>query len=197
MSANNPELLTWTEWLRTLLSFVVGMAVSYLTIMFQNASGDRHEQRKMRRVIYRELAEAIIWTQEVIQSMPPPRNPSDSNSEVIDPPSMRVLNSPYTFEGEEYMRQNREVSYSLPEMAQLKRMYVVFRRISETGQIVSVGEFKSPLVYFGREFTANRVIRKSFKKFARVDFSSLERILNYYADHRIKPEEIMRLVRDS
>jgi hypothetical protein len=70
-------------------------------------------------------------------------------------------------------------------------MYVLFRRMSETGQTVSVGEFKSPLVYLGGEFKANRVIRNSFKKFARVDFSSLERILNYYADHKTKPEEMM------
>lgn len=149
----------------------------------------------MRQIVYREFAESIIWTQGVIEGMPPPRSTFNANSDFIDPPSMTVLNSPYTFVGEEYMRQNHDVSYGLPEMAQLKRMYVLFRRMSEMGQTVSVGEFKSALVYFGREFKSHRIIRKSFKKFARPVFPSVQRILSYYADYRVEPQEIMRQVR--
>lgn len=179
----------WTEWLKTVASFVVGVAVSYLTILFQNRFSDRHEQQKMRRVIYRELAESILWTNSMAENLPPIRY-----AKVTEPPGAKVVNSPYTFEGEEYMRQNHEVSYSLPEMVQVKRMYVLFQRMSKVGQTVYVGEFKLLLVYFGKEFKKERIIRNSFKKFARADFRSLRAIANYYADYKVKPEEIARII---
>jgi hypothetical protein len=182
----------WIEWARTLASFVVGMAVSYFSIMFQNTTGDRHEQRRMRQIVYRELTESILQLCSFVDNMSGMK-PRVSSSGSIRQPSFQIMNPPFTFEGAEYMRQNHDVSYGLPEMIMLKRMYEDYRRFSP-GKSVSIGEFKAPLVRFGQAFSKHPIIRKNFKRFAGDDFPSIQSIANHFADYKIRVEEIMELV---
>ena len=146
-----------------------------------------------------ELADAILWLYDMVHNLPPARNPSEplTSQELKvgfrDPPSMKVINSPFTFEGEGYMGQDHSIAYQLPERQVLKRMYLELHKFSP-GNSISVGEFKIPLIQISKEFKGTRVIRRSFKKYAGSELRDLEKIVDYFARQEIKPEEVLRLM---
>jgi len=186
----------WVEWARTLASFVAGIALAIFSISFQALAGGKREQRKMRRIVYRELADAAIYIYEIVTNFPQRKTepgPEDIKRGFKDPPSMRILNPPWTFEGEDYMGENRSVAYELPEMMFLKRMYLELHRFGP-GNTVSIGEFKSVLRKISKEIKTVPHVRKNFRKFAGVDFKTIDAMANQFADYQIPPEELFRLV---
>ena len=185
----------WTEWAKTLASFVAGIALTYFSIALQGRLGDRREQRKMRRIIYVELTNSFLYLYELASSTHTmkgsPRKPNSAGE--IHPPMVRLINPPFTFEGEDYMRQHNSVSYELSEMATLKRMYVELSRLSP-GKTVTLGELEMPLVHFGMAFKSYAVIRNNFRRFAGKDLSAIEAVANHFADHQVKIEDMVILV---
>jgi len=172
------------------------MATTYFSIALQARSGDKREQTKMRRIIYVELTasfielDSMVWNVRSVDRKP--RLPNSKGE--IHPPSMRVLNSFFTFEGEEYMRQHHSVAYELPKMVELKRMYKGLSHFSP-GNIVSVGALEVPLVKFRKVFKENVVIKNNFRAFASgEDFTAIERIATHFADHVIPAEDLLVLV---
>jgi hypothetical protein len=122
-----------------------------------------------------------------------PRKPNSAGE--THPPSFRILSPPFTFEGEEYMKQNHSVSYELSEMAALKRMYVALSYLSP-GKTVSLGEFESQLVHLGKAFKDDGTIRKNFREFAGKGFATIEAVANHFADHKIKAEDALMMVEE-
>jgi len=193
---SKPGPSPWTEWAKTLASFVAGIALTYFSIVLQGRFGDIREQRKMRRVIYVELTTSFIYLSEMASgSRSMKKLPSSPNSAVEIHPPMRLVNPPFTFEGEEYMGQHHSVSYELSEMATLKRMYDYLSRLSP-GKTVTIGDLESPLRYFGRVFKNDAVIRNNFREFAGRNFGAIEAVANYFADHKGNAEDFMILVEE-
>lgn len=190
----------WTEWAKTLASFIAGVALTYIGIFLQDRIGDRREQQKMRRVVYGELSHSIFWLYDIVSQMPAPKSASEPLSGKAlekgyrDPPSLEMVNPSLTFEGEEYMRDHHSVAYELSEMAFLKRTYLELHNFSP-GAIISVGDFKSLLIKISKEFKGDPMVRKSFRRFLpKNEFATLTVVANHYADHKIRAEELFRVV---
>lgn len=159
---------TWTEWAKTLASFVTGVVLTYFGIALQGRMGDMREQRRMRRIIYLELTNSFLYLSGLASCVrPTQKSPSLPNSEgEIRPPTFKILNPLFTFEGEEYMRQHQSVSWELPEMPALKRMYGELNSLSP-GNSVPIGALEIPLVHFGRAFKNDALIKDNFRAFCR------------------------------
>jgi hypothetical protein len=192
---SKPGSSPWTEWAKTIASFVAGMALTYFSIALQGRVGDKREQSKMRRIIYTELANSFLYLFEMASGLrATKKSPGRPNSAgEIHPPMVRLINPPFTFEGEDYMRQHHSVAYELSEMAALKRMYVELSRLSP-GNSVSLGDLEIPLVHFGMAFKSDAAIRNNFRKFAGKDYDAIEAIANHFADHKIPIEDLVILV---
>ena len=193
---SKPGPSPWVEWVRTLASFVAGVFLTMLSISLQAVSHDTSEHKKMRRIIYRELADATLHlykTVALFTGRTTEVRPEDIKRGFKDPPTFRIVNPPWTFEGEEYMRENKSVAYELPEMMFLKRMYFELHNF-EAGTTHAIGEFKSVLKKISNEFKANSVVRKGFKRFANGDYKSMEVIANYFANIKLPIEEFVRQV---
>jgi hypothetical protein len=192
---SKPGPSPWTEWAKTLASFVAGIVLTYLSITLQGRLGDMREQRKMRRIIYVELTHSFLclfdFASGLRETKKPVRSPNSAGE--IHPPSVRMVNPPFTFEGEDYMREQRSVSYELSEMVALKRMYDDLRLMSP-GQTVTLGELEGTLMNFGKAFRGDEVIRNNFRKFAGKKFGTIEAVANHFADHKLKAEDLVVLV---
>jgi hypothetical protein len=191
---SKPSSSPWIEWAKTLASFVAGMALTYFSIALQGRVGDKREQRKMRRIIYTELTNSFLYLFEFASGLrgrkKSPRTPNSAGE--IHPPMADLLNLPFTFEGEDYIRQHHSVAYELSEMPALKRMYGDLSRLSP-GTTVTLGELEAPLVRFGLAFKSDAVIRNNFRKFAGTDLGAIEAVANHFADHKVKAEDLMVL----
>jgi hypothetical protein len=192
---SKPSPSPWIEWAKTLASFVAGIALTFIGIALQGKLGDMREQRKMRRIIYVELTHSFLCLFDLASGLrAETKSARVPNSEgKIHPPSVQMVNPPFTFEGEDYMREHRSVSYELSEMVALKRMYDDLRLMSP-GQTVMLGELEGTLMNFGKAFRSDEVIRNNFRKFNGNRFIEIEAIANHFADHEIKPEDLMILV---
>ncbi len=165
----------WTEWARTLASFIGGMGASYFTIMMQKRSGERHEETKMRRIVYRELAASIVTLYVIVQHLE--KDPSDSSWV-----QHTLGDMPFAFDGEDYMRENRDVAYGLPEIVTLHTMYSRFRETSEYKQ-VNLNAYKFTLSLVAGAFKHQGEIKSYFKKFGGADYPLIERVANEFADY--------------
>jgi hypothetical protein len=186
----------WVEWVRTLSSFVAGVFLTMLSIRLQAMSHDTSEHKRMRRIIYRELAGATLELFGIVRGFSGKKTevkPEDIKKGYKDPPLLRIVNPPWTFEGEDYMRQNKSVAYELPEMVFLKRMYFELHTFA-AGTKHPIGAFKSVLRKISKEFETNSIVRKGFKRFAGGDYKSMEEIAKYFKDYKIPIEDFVRQV---
>jgi hypothetical protein len=194
---SKPSPSPWTEWAKTIASFVAGIALTYFSIALQGWLGDMREQRKMRRIIYVELTRSFFclfdFASGLRETKKPVRGPNTAGK--IHLPSVRIVNPPFTFEGEDYMHEHRSVSYELSEMVTLKRMYHDLHRMSP-GETVTLGELEFPLIGFGMAFKNDAVIRNNFRKFVGKNFGAIEVVANYFADYKVKPEDLMIFVKE-
>jgi hypothetical protein len=191
---SKPSPSPWTELAKTLVTFALGIATTYFAIWLQGRLADKRAQRKMRRIVYTELSSSFIQLCELVDDVrataESPRKPNSAGE--IFPPMARILNSPFTSAGEEYMNQNHSVSYELPEMTILKRMYVELGRLS-SDKTVALGDLEMPLVRFGREFKRNSFIRNNFRKFAGEGRPAIEAVAKFFADYTVKIEDFVVL----
>jgi hypothetical protein len=170
----------WTEWVRTLASFIGGMGASYFTITMQKRSGERHAQAKMRRIVYRELTASIVTLYVIVQHLE--KDPADTSWV-----RHALGDIPFAFDGEDYMRENRDVAYGLAEIVTLHTMYSRFREASEYKQ-VSLNAYKFTLSLVAGAFKHDREIRNHFKKFGGPDYPLIERVANEFADYAFTSE---------
>jgi len=193
---SKPGPSPWIEWVRTLASFVAGVFLTMLSIRLQAMSHDTAEHTKMRRIIYQELAYATLSIYDMVTEFPAGKRevrPLDLKRGYKDPPLFQIVNPAWTFEGEEYMRQNKSVAYELPEMMFLKRMYIELHFL-EAGTTHPIGEFKSILKKISNEIKTNRTVRKGFKRFTRFDYKIMAEVVNDFAYYKIPSEELLRTV---
>ena len=194
LSKSGPTV--WTEWVKTLATFVLGMVATYTGIWLQAQTGDARERKKMRRVVYTELTNSVLWLFDLADGLPKAGPPKVStNSEGVttvetQPPGYKVFNSPFTFEGFDFMKQNHNTAYELPEMAVLKRMYVELERWTP-GYSISRGQIEGQLVRFADAFKSDANVRKGFLEFSGIEHSTIEAVAKHYAGHKIKPEDLL------
>jgi hypothetical protein len=194
---SKPQQSPWVEWVRNLASLIAGGLLTMLSIKLQTKAHDTVEHKRMRRIIYRELAANMLEIYEIvracsIRTMDP--GPKDVERGYKDPPSFKILNPTWTFDGEEYMQQNRSIAYELPEMVFLKRMYFEFHGF-EAGSTVPIGHFKSVLKKISSGIKTDPLVRKGFKKFADADvYESIHAIADHFVDMKLPIEEFVRQV---
>jgi hypothetical protein len=191
---SRPSQSPWTEWAKALASFVAGIVLTYLSIALQARAGDKREQSKMRRIIYAELTRSFLGLYDMASgaraAKRPAGRPNSAGEIEFHPPTMRLINPPFTFEGQDYMRQHSSVSYELPEMVPLKRMYDDLGLLLP-GKTVAIGDLEIPLVHFGKTFKKDAVIRENFRAFAGEDLGAIEAIADHFADHEVKIEDLV------
>jgi hypothetical protein len=153
----------------------------------------------MRRVVYTELTNSVLWLFDLADGLPktgPSKVSTNSRGETTvetQPPGYKVFNSPFTFEGYEFMKQNHSTAYELPEMAVLKRMYVELERWTP-GYSVSRGQIEGQLVRFADAFESDANLRKGFVEFSGADRSTIEAVAKHYLGHKIKPEDLLIMI---
>jgi hypothetical protein len=125
---------TWAEWTRTLVSFVAGVVSGYVGLLLQGATSDRKEKLKMRRIVYSELAETLIWLYSMITT---------AKSHGSGRPRLRLIRELCAFEGESYMRENRNVFYQITEAPLLLRLYSDFHTLAP-GQVIPISFLEIP-----------------------------------------------------
>jgi hypothetical protein len=175
----------WTEWARVFASFAGGVLITYLGIFLQGFVGDRREQTKMRRIIYRELADAIIWMHDMMDILSEGDNPESSKPDSsfwIDDPSFAV-------HGDEYMSQHQNVAYELREMGFVKQIYSRLRTFGP-GKIVHLAQVKGLLIRMSKAFRHDPFLRRNFKRFAGSDFDLLQRIAGSFAGQKLTRDEL-------
>jgi hypothetical protein len=67
-------------------------------------------------------------------------------------------------------------------------------RLFSPGSTITLGEFKIPLIHFGKAFKDNPLIRKNFKEFTGDHLPTIQAIADHFVDYKIKPEEAMRMI---
>jgi hypothetical protein len=194
---NKPQPSPWVEWVRNLASLIAGGLLAMFSIKLQTKAHDTVEHKRMRRIIYRELAANTLEVYGIVRAFSNETvvaGPKDVKRGYKDPPAFEILNPPWTFDGEEYMQQNRSVAYELPEMVFLKRMYVEFHHF-EAGRTVPIGQFKSVLKKISTGIKTNPVVRQGFKKFADTDvYKSIHAIADHFVGVKLPIEEFVRQV---
>lgn len=156
-AANTPHASGWTEWFKTIISFVAGLFTAYLGDLMKNRSSDVNDQNKMRRIVYYELAQCFL----ILHSM------VGAETE-LKKQRYSVFKNLCSFDGEAYIKENPAIFYGLSEGQTLTQMYYWFHRVDGGGftnpQTYGLSEMKAPLRFFSACYREQSILRKNFKK---------------------------------
>ena len=172
-SLGAPHDSPWTEWLKTLTSFIAGICTAYIADWLRNRSTENKEQFRLRRIVYNELVGCFLQVHSMVSQVRSGRT------------RFNVLQSISPFDGEVYMKQNPAVFYGLPEAQTLSVLYCKFRDVCrverDKPRKFGMVEMKSPLGYFSDCYRSNRIFRKNLKKIlTSTDFSALDDAVKHY-----------------
>jgi len=177
---SQPGPSAWMEWLKTIASFVAGLATAYVSQQLQGRLSDGREQKKMRRLVYSELAECFIQLDSMVRVA----------YQSARPCSFDIRRDLFTFDGESYMKENRAVFYELPEGTVLTWLYEWFHRV-RAGERYPRALLKSPLGFFSETYRTNPTIRKYFKQFGGPErFRIIEEAVKQY-EHKLSLEDLI------
>ncbi len=156
-AANAPHSSPWTDWLKTIASFIAGLLTAYVADRMKNRSSDKNDQSKMRRIVYYELGHCFL----------------DLHGTICVETTLRKIR--YTvfkdlcpFDGEAYMKEHPAIFYSLPEGQILTWLYYWFHRVDggglENPRKYGLAEMKAPLRFFSDCYRKYPVLKRNFKK---------------------------------
>jgi len=173
-AANASHTSGWTEWLKTIVSFIAGVFTAYLGDLIKNRSSDVNDQNKMRRIVYNELAQCFLLQYSMIGA-----------ETELKRQRYRVIKNLCAFDGEAYMKENPAVFYGLPEGQTLTQMYYRFHRVDGGGlqspSIYGLAEMKAPLRFFSKCYQGQSILRKNFKKILEsCDYLAIDQAVKAY-----------------
>lgn len=175
-AVSKPATSPWLDWLKTLASFIAGLAIAYFSQQFQSSTSDRREKRKMRRIVYLEISKNFIELNSIVS----PYWKKDGTP-ILKKMRFSVMNQGlFTFDGELYMNGNTAVFYQLEEGEILKWIYYWFHRLDvpkiDGSNKFGLSELRGPLSFFSDRFREYPVIRRQLKKM--ISHTSFELIEN-------------------
>lgn len=173
-AASAPHPSAWTEWLKAIASFCAGLLLAYLTELVRHRSGDRDDQRRMRRIVYSELSRCFLELDSWV-----------ALAKAQNGVAFSVFKNLCPFDGETYMKENPAVFYGLSEGQILAWLYYRFHEVDGGGlqnpRTYHLVEMKAPLRFFGECYKRYPTLRKHFKKMVTPeDFAVIEHRVKHY-----------------
>jgi hypothetical protein len=190
-AVSKPAPSPWLDWLKTLASFIAGLAIAYFSQQFQSSTSDRREKRKMRRIVYFEISKNFMDLNSIVS----PYWRKDGTP-ILKKMRYKILNQGFlTFEGELYMKENTAVFYQLEEGEILKWIYYWFHRLDipkiDGSNKFGLAELRGPLSFFSDRFRDYPVFRRHLKKMiSPTSFKFIENTTKCYK-HVFSMEELI------
>lgn len=183
-AASAPHTSPWAEWLKTIGSFIAGLATAYISDLIRTRSSENSEQTKMRRIVYCELASCFLSLNSAVGA-----------ETTLRGVRYKVFKDLCPFDGEAYMKNNPAVFYQLSEGQILTAMYYWFHRVDgggiENPRTYGLSEMKSPLGFFSDRYREYPIIKKNFKKILpKSDFAIIDHTVKRYK-HGATIEELV------
>lgn len=189
-AVSRPAPSPWFDWLKTVASFVLGLATAFISQQLQGWLGDNREQTKMRRVVYLELSRNFIELDFMIA-----RNWNNDGTPILNRMRWTILNPFLTFDGERLMNEDKKLFYELKEGEVLKQIYYWFHHLdipkSDGTDRFGLSEMRGPLSFFSDRFRAYPAFHRHLKKLLpAVDFEFIEKRTKLYK-HVFSIEEMV------
>ena len=189
-AVSKPAPNPWFDWLKTLATFILGLATAFLSQRLQGWLADDREQKKMRRVVYLEISRNFIYLDSMVA-----KNWNDDGTPILKKSRWDILNPFLTFDGERLMNEDKKLFYELKEGEVLKQIYYWFHYLdipkSDGTNRFGLSEMRGPLSFFSDRFRAYPAVRRYLKKLLpSVDFEFIERRTKVYK-HLFSMEEMV------
>jgi hypothetical protein len=189
-AVSKPAPSSWLDWLKTLATFILGLATAFLSQQLQGWLGDDREQTKMRRVVYLELSRNFIDLDFMVA-----KNWNDDGTPILNGVRWKILNPFLTFDGERLMNEDKKLFYELKEGEVLKQIYYWFHHLdipkADGTNKFGLSEMRGPLSFFSDRFRAYQTFRQHLKKLLpAVDFEFIQQRIRLYK-HVFSTEELV------
>ena len=121
---SKPAPNAWLDSLKTLATFILGLATAFLSQRLQAWLADDREQTKIRRVVYLELSRNFIELDFMVA-----KNWNEDGTPVLNGVRWNILNQFLNFDGERLMNEDKKLFYELKEGEVLKQIYYWFHHL--------------------------------------------------------------------